>query len=162
MRVGFGYDVHRLVEGRRLVLGGVEIPHELGLLGHSDADVLLHAITDALLGAAALGDIGSHFPDTDPLWKDADSLSLLRRVNGLLLDHGFRPNNIDATVVIERPRLRPYVDAMRSNVAGCLDIEIVRVSVKATRGEGMGFAGREEGAAAYAVCTIDKDEEPMV
>ena len=158
MRIGFGYDVHRLVEGRRLILGGVEISHEFGLLGHSDADALLHAIADALLGAAALGDIGTHFPDTDPGWKDADSLSLLRRVNGLLNEHGFRPNNIDATVVIERPRLRPYVDAMRSNIAGCLSIEIERVSVKATRGEGMGFAGREEGAAASAVCTIGRVE----
>lgn len=154
IRVGFGYDVHRLVSGRRLVLGGVEIPHEAGLLGHSDADVLLHAVTDALLGAAALGDIGSHFPDTDPQWKNADSGSLLRQVSELLRHHGYRANNIDATVVIERPKLQPYVDVMRANVAACLGIGIDRVSVKATRGEGMGFAGREEGAAAYAVCTI--------
>lgn len=154
IRVGFGYDVHRLVEGRRLVIGGVTIPHDRGLLGHSDADVLLHAVTDALLGAAALGDIGAHFPDTDPQWKDADSLSLLRAVNALLRDRGYACNNVDATVVLERPKLRTYVDAMRSNVAECLEVDIDRISVKATRGEGMGFAGREEGAAAYAVCTI--------
>lgn len=157
MRIGFGYDVHRLVDGRRLVLGGVDIPHERGLLGHSDADVLLHAVTDALLGAAALGDIGSHFPDTDPEWKDADSRDLLRAVSRLLRERGFRPNNIDVTVVIERPKLRPYVDEMRSNIADCLDVGIDQVSVKATRGEGMGFAGREEGAAAYAVCTISEE-----
>ncbi len=158
IRVGFGYDVHPLVEGRRLVLGGVEIPHDRGLLGHSDADVLLHAITDALLGAAALGDIGSHFPDTDPRWKDADSRSLLRTASELLRDRGYLCRNIDATVVIEQPMLRPYVDEMRSNLADCLDIDLERISVKATRGEGMGFAGREEGAAAYAVCTITSAE----
>ena len=154
MRVGFGYDVHRLTEGRRLVLGGVEIPHERGLLGHSDADVLLHAVADALLGAAALGDIGTHFPDTDPAWKGADSRMLLREVRALLERGGYRCGNVDATVVIERPRLSPYVDAMRTNVAECLGVGADRISVKATRGEGMGFAGREEGAAAYAVCTI--------
>lgn len=154
IRVGFGYDVHRLVAGRRLVLGGVDVPYEAGLLGHSDADVLLHAITDGLLGAAALGDIGSHFPDTDQRWKDADSRTLLRQVGLLLGGRGYVVNNIDATVVIERPKLRPYVDVMRANVADCLGIEIDRVSVKATRGEGIGFAGRGEGAAAYAVCTI--------
>lgn len=160
IRVGFGYDVHRLVEGRRLILGGVDIPHERGLHGHSDADVLMHAVTDALLGAAALGDIGSHFPDTDPRWKDADSRALLRQVDGLLRTHGYRANNVDATILIERPKLQPYVDAMRGNVAECLGMGIERVSVKATRGEGMGFAGREEGAAAYAVCTIARLEAP--
>ena len=154
IRVGFGYDVHRLVSGRRLVLGGVDVPHEAGLLGHSDADVLLHAIVDALLGAAALGDIGSHFPDTDQRWKDADSRSLLRQVGLLLGARGYVVNNIDATVVLESPKLSPYVDVMRANIADCLEVEIDRVSVKATRGEGIGFAGRGEGAAAYAVCTI--------
>lgn len=154
MRVGFGYDVHRLVEGRRLVLGGIHIPHERGLLGHSDADVLLHALADALLGAAALGDIGTHFPDTDPAWKDADSRALLREVNALLEREGYRCGNVDATVVIERPKLRPYVDAMRMNIAECLGVGAQRISIKATTGEGIGFAGREEGAAAYAVCTI--------
>lgn len=154
MRIGFGYDVHRLQEGRRLVLGGVHVPHDHGLEGHSDADALLHAVADALLGAAALGDIGFHFPDSDARWKDADSRDLLREVVRLVDERGYRVNNVDATVVLERPKLRPYIDQMRANLALLLQVGEDRVSVKATRGEQMGFVGREEGAAAYAVCTI--------
>jgi 2-C-methyl-D-erythritol 2,4-cyclodiphosphate synthase len=154
MRIGFGYDVHRLQEGRRLVLGGVHVPHDRGLEGHSDADALLHAVADALLGAAALGDIGSHFPDSDNRWKDADSRDLLREVVRLVDERGYRVNNVDSTVVLERPKLRPYIDQMRANLALELQVGEDRVSVKATRGEKIGFVGREEGAAAYAVCTI--------
>lgn len=154
MRIGFGYDVHRLVEGRPLVLGGVTVPHDLGLLGHSDADVLLHAISDALLGAAALGDIGSHFPDTDEAWRGADSLELLRAVETRVREAGYRTGNVDATVVLERPKLRPHVEAMRLNVAEALEVERGAVSVKATTSERMGFVGTSEGAAAYAVCTL--------
>lgn len=159
IRVGFGYDVHRFAEGRPLVLGGVHIPHDSGLFGHSDADVLLHAVIDALLGAAALGDIGTHFPDTDPRWKNADSGQLLLDARRLVEEHGYLCGNVDATVVLERPKLRPHVDAMRANLAGGLGVDIGRVSVKATRGEGVGFVGREEGAAAYAVCTIVPAED---
>ena len=154
IRIGFGYDVHRFEKGRKLVLGGVEIPHDRGLLGHSDADVLLHAIADALLGAAALGDIGSHFPDTDPQWKDANSMELLSHVIDLLKEKGFRVGNVDATVVLEKPRLRDYIDSIRSRIAACLMVEVAGVSVKATTSESMGFVGVGEGAAAYAVCTI--------
>jgi 2-C-methyl-D-erythritol 2,4-cyclodiphosphate synthase len=154
MRVGFGYDAHRLVEGRPLVLGGVTIPHEMGLAGHSDADVLLHAIADALLGAAALGDLGAHFPDTDAEWAGADSQVLLRRVVDGVREEGFAPHNVDTTVLLERPKLRPHVDEMRGNVAGCLDLDRDRVSVKATTNEGMGAVGAGEGAVAHAVCTI--------
>ena len=154
MRIGFGYDVHRLVEGRPLVLGGVTIPHERGLLGHSDADVLLHAISDAVLGAAALGDIGTHFPDTDEAWRGADSLELLRVVEGRVREAGYRVGNVDATVVLERPKLRPHVDAMRANVADALGLAVGAVSVKATTSEQMGFVGTREGAAAYAVCAL--------
>lgn len=154
MRIGFGYDVHRLVEGRPLVLGGVTIPHERGLLGHSDADVLLHAISDAVLGAAALGDIGSHFPDTDEAWRGADSMELLRRIATLVRDAGYRLGNVDATVVLERPKLRPHIDAMRANIAEALGAELAEVSVKATTSEQMGFVGTREGAAAYAVCLL--------
>jgi 2-C-methyl-D-erythritol 2,4-cyclodiphosphate synthase len=151
---GIGYDCHRFADGRRLVLGGVEIPHERGLAGHSDADVLAHAIVDALLGAAALGDIGEHFPDTDERYRDADSLELLRVVVALLVASGFGIAHVDATVVIERPRLAPARERIRSELAGALGIELRHVSVKATRGEGMGFVGREEGVAALAVATL--------
>jgi len=154
IRTGIGYDVHRLAPGRRLVIGGVEIPHDRGLDGHSDADVLLHAVIDALLGAAALGDIGTHFPDTDPAWKGADSLDLLRATVDLLAASGWQPGNVDATVVLEAPKLRPYVEAMRTGVARATGLGVDAVSVKATTSEGMGFVGTGEGAAAYAVCTI--------
>jgi 2-C-methyl-D-erythritol 2,4-cyclodiphosphate synthase len=155
MRIGIGYDVHRLIAGRPLVLGGVRIDHELGLDGHSDADVLAHAIVDALLGAAALGDIGRHFPDTDPEWKGADSMKLLGGVVDLVAEAGYRVGNVDAVVVLQRPKLRPHIDAMRERLADVLGVAVGRVSVKATTGEGMGFAGREEGAAAHAVCLLE-------
>ena len=154
MRIGFGYDVHRLVEGRPLILGGVEVPHETGLAGHSDADVLLHAITDALLGAAALGDIGAHFPDTEAQWKDADSRMLLREVGRLIEEAGYRIANIDATVALQRPKLRPYLDAMRRAIAETLGLDVGQVSVKATTTERLGFVGQEAGAAASAVCLL--------
>lgn len=156
VRSGIGYDRHRLVEGRRLVLGGVEIPSERGLAGHSDADVLTHAIIDALLGAAALGDIGQHFPDTDEGYRDADSLELLRTAGGLLAEHGMAIVNVDATVVIERPAVAPFRDQIRALLADALGLEVERVSVKATRGEGMGFVGRGEGAACLAIATVEE------
>lgn len=155
-RIGTGYDVHKLVEGRKLILGGVEIPYEKGLLGHSDADVLLHAIMDALLGAAALGDIGLHFPDTDPAYAGADSLMLLRKVGGMLTNKGYVINNIDATVIAQRPKLRPYIEEMREKIAVNLGIPKDRVSVKATTEEHLGFTGRGEGISAQAVSSIDK------
>ena len=154
MRLGFGYDVHRLVEDRPLILGGVQIPHQMGLAGHSDADVLLHAVADALLGAAALGDLGAHFPDTEAQWEGADSQVLLQRVAQRVGDHGHAPHNVDATVLLERPTLRPHVDDMRANIAGALALDRGRVSVKATTTEGLGLVGREEGVAAQAICTI--------
>lgn len=154
MRIGFGYDVHRLVEGRPLILGGVEIPHETGLSGHSDADVLLHAIADALLGAAALGDIGVHFPDTDAAWEGADSVVLLERTVQAVREEGYEPHNVDATIVLERPKLRPYIESMRDNVASGLGVSRDRVSVKATTNEGLGAVGKEKGAEAHAVCMI--------
>ncbi len=154
MRVGVGYDAHRFVEGRPLILGGVEIPHPKGLSGHSDADVLLHAISDALLGAAALGDLGVHFPDTDPAWEGSDSQALLRRVVRSVEQAGYGPHNVDATVVLERPKLRPYIETMRENVAGCLEVGIDHISVKATTNEGLGAVGNEEGAVAHAVCSV--------
>ncbi len=152
---GLGYDCHRFQEGRRLVLGGIEIPHTHGLLGHSDADVLTHAIIDALLGAAALGDIGQHFPDTDERYRDADSIELLRAAVAVLDAAGRRIVHVDATVVIERPRLAEHRDAMRARLATAMGVELSQVSVKATRGEGMGFVGSGEGAAALAVATLD-------
>ena len=158
MRIGSGYDVHRLVEGRKLIVGGVEIPYEKGLLGHSDADVLLHAIADALLGAAALGDIGKHFPDTDPAYQGISSLTLLQRVGELLEDRLFFVENIDATIIAERPKFRPYIDAMRENIAKALRIPADRVSVKATTEEGLGFTGKGEGIAAQAVCLLASPE----
>lgn len=158
MRIGHGYDVHRLTENRKLILGGVEIPFEKGLLGHSDADVLLHAISDALLGAAALGDIGKLFPDNDPEYEDADSLILLKRVYEEVRKSGFYAENIDATVLCQRPKLRPYIDDMRKNIAGACGLEIGAVSVKATTEEGLGFTGSGEGIAAHAVCLLEKEE----
>ena len=153
-RIGQGYDVHRLTEGRKLILGGVDIPWERGLLGHSDADVLLHAIMDALLGAAALGDIGKLFPDTDERYAGADSLELLRRVAGRIEEAGYAVGNVDATVVAQKPRLSPYIDAMRANIADALGIETQRVSVKATTEEHLGFTGRGEGISAMAVALL--------
>ncbi len=157
IRVGIGYDVHRLTEGRKLILGGVEIPFEKGLLGHSDADVLLHAITDALFGAAALGDIGSHFPDTAPRWKGADSLTLLEACGRELAERGWRTVNVDAVIVAQKPRLLPYVPQMRENIARALGVTPEQVSVKGKTEEGLGFTGTEEGMAAHAVCLIGKD-----
>ena len=157
IRVGYGYDVHRLVEGRKLILGGVDIPFEKGLLGHSDADVLLHAITDALFGAAALGDIGSHFPDTDPRYKGADSLKLLEASGKELREQGWRISNIDSTIVAQRPKLLPHVPQMRENIARVLGLEVSQVSVKGKTEEGLGFTGTGEGMAVHAVCLIEKD-----
>jgi 2-C-methyl-D-erythritol 2,4-cyclodiphosphate synthase len=154
MRVGIGYDVHRLVPERPLILGGVRIPHDTGLDGHSDADVLLHAIADALLGAAALGDIGAHFPDTDPQWRGADSQQLLATVGQRVAEAGFRIANVDATVALQRPKLRPHIDAMRHNIARVLRLDLSQVSVKATTTERLGFVGVEAGAAAYAICAL--------
>jgi 2-C-methyl-D-erythritol 2,4-cyclodiphosphate synthase len=154
VRTGLGYDSHRLVPGRRLIIGGIQIDHEAGLDGHSDADVLTHAIIDALLGAAALGDIGEHFPDTDERYRDADSIGLLRATMELLGERGFEVVNVDATVVIEQPKLAPHREAIRASLAAAIGIELERVSVKATRGEGMGFVGRGEGAAALAIASL--------
>jgi 2-C-methyl-D-erythritol 2,4-cyclodiphosphate synthase len=156
MTVGLGYDCHRFARGRRLVLGGVEIPHTHGLLGHSDADVLTHAIIDALLGAAALGDIGQQFPDRDERFRDADSIGLLRSTVSLVRAAGFEVQHVDATVVIETPQLAAFREEIRATLASALDIEPGRVSVKATRGEGIGFVGRQEGAAALAVATLER------
>jgi 2-C-methyl-D-erythritol 2,4-cyclodiphosphate synthase len=153
---GIGYDCHRFVEGRRLILGGIEIPHTHGLLGHSDADVLTHAIIDALLGAAGLGDIGEHFPDTDERFSGANSVMLLRETVALLAADGFSVVHVDATVVLELPKLSPLREAIRENLAGALGVEMHHVSIKATRGEGMGFIGRGEGAAALAVATVQR------
>ncbi len=150
-RVGIGYDVHQLIEGRPLILGGITIPHSLGLAGHSDADVLLHAISDALLGAAALGDIGVHFPDSDDKWKGANSRELLRSVNMLLSRDGYHVVNVDATVALERPKIRTYIDRMRQVISEDLGIQVSQVSVKATTSEGLGMVGHEEGVAAWAV-----------
>lgn len=156
MRIGHGYDVHRLVRGRRLILGGVDIPHETGLLGHSDADVLTHAVMDALLGAAALGDIGHLFPDNDPAFAGADSLALLREVTARLHAEGYAVGNIDCTVLAQAPKLAPHIAQMRRNLAGCLDIGTDCVSIKATTEEGLGFTGAREGIAAHAVVLIEK------
>lgn len=156
IRIGHGYDVHKLAEDRKLILGGVEIPYEKGLLGHSDADVLLHAICDALLGAAALGDIGKLFPDTDETYKDADSLQLLRKVTVKLESSGYRTVNLDATIIAEAPKLSPYIQKMREKIAFTLRIDTESVSVKATTEEGLGFSGEKLGIAAHAVCLIEK------
>ncbi|MBQ6095537.1 MAG: 2-C-methyl-D-erythritol 2,4-cyclodiphosphate synthase [Lachnospiraceae bacterium] len=154
MRVGMGYDVHRLVPERDLIIGGVKIPYEKGLLGHSDADVLLHAISDALLGAAALGDIGKHFPDTDPAYKGISSLLLLEKVGEMLSDKGFLIENIDATIIAQAPKMRPYIDAMRENIAKALQIDVSVVNVKATTEEGLGFTGSGEGISSQAICLL--------
>lgn len=154
MRAGIGYDVHRLVEGRKLILGGVEIPYEKGLLGHSDADVLLHAIMDALLGAGALGDIGQHFPDKDPAYEGISSLELLRKVGEILDDNQYVIENIDAVVIAQRPKLMPYIPQMRQNIADTLGLDLDRVSVKATTEEGLGFTGSGEGISSQAVCML--------
>ena len=159
MRIGQGYDVHKLVSSRPLILGGVTIPHTLGLLGHSDADVLLHAITDALLGAAALGDIGLHFPDTDEAYRGADSLELLTVAYEKVRDKGYVLGNLDATILAQKPKLRPYIDEMRKNIAGALDVDIDQVNIKATTEEGLGFTGREEGIAAQAVVLLEERDE---
>lgn len=156
MRVGLGYDVHKLVEGRDLILGGVAIPYEKGLLGHSDADVLVHAIMDALLGAAALGDIGKHFPDTDPAYKGADSLKLLEHVGTLLDEHLYVIENIDATIIAQRPKMAPHIPTMRENVARVLGIDVEQVNIKATTEEGLGFTGQGEGISSQAICAIEK------
>lgn len=161
IRTGIGYDCHRFAAGRRLVLGGVELPAELGLEGHSDADVLTHAIIDALLGAAALGDIGQHFPDTDPRYAGANSIELLREVGAMLDGRGITVGNVDATVVIEEPRLVPFVEQMAANLAGALAIAPEQVNLKATRGEGMGFVGRGEGAVALAVATVTSGADEL-
>ena len=159
MRIGMGYDVHRLTEGRKMVVGGVEIPYEKGLLGYSDADVLLHAIMDALLGAAALGDIGKHFPDTDPAYKGISSIKLLERVGGLLEEHLFLIENIDATIIAQAPKMRPHIDTMRQNIAEALRIEISQINVKATTEEGLGFTGNGEGISAQAICMLTSPAE---
>ncbi|MCG8345651.1 MAG: 2-C-methyl-D-erythritol 2,4-cyclodiphosphate synthase [Chlorobiales bacterium] len=156
MRVGIGIDIHQFTEQRKLIVGGVEIPHSKGLKGHSDADVLLHAISDALLGAAALGDIGKHFPDTSPEFKDIDSKILLRHVGKLIADEGYSIENIDSMLLMERPKIAPYIMAMRKNIAQCLGIDVGRVAVKATTNEKLGYVGREEGVCAHAICLISE------
>lgn len=159
MRVGMGYDVHRLVEGRKLILGGVEIPWNLGLLGHSDADVLVHAIMDALLGAAALGDIGKHFPDTDPQYAGISSIVLLEKVGAFLKEKGYEIINIDATIIAQKPKLLPYISSMRENMAKALEIEVDQINVKATTEEGLGFTGNLEGISSQAICGIRNMEK---
>ena len=156
MRIGHGYDVHRLVEGRDLILGGVKMEHNLGLLGHSDADVLLHAVSDALLGAAGLGDIGKHFPDTDPQYKGADSLKLLEIVAQKVSEAGYRVSNIDVTMIAQKPKLRPYIEQMERNIADAVGIDALRVNVKATTEESLGFTGEEKGMACHAVCLLEE------
>ena len=156
MRVGMGYDVHKLTEGRKLILGGVEIPYEKGLLGHSDADVLVHAVMDALLGAAALGDIGKHFPDTDPQYKGISSIRLLEHVGKLMDGEGYVIENIDATIIAQRPKMRPYIDQMRENMANALGIETDQINVKATTEEGLGLPGSGEGISSQAICAVEK------
>ena len=162
MRVGMGYDVHKLVEGRKLILGGVEIPYEKGLLGHSDADVMLHAVMDALLGAAALGDIGLHFPDTDPKYKGASSIKLLEHVGRLLEENGYVIENIDATIIAQRPKMRPHIDQMRENMAKALKIDVDQINVKATTEEGLGFTGSGEGISSQAICALTTIYESSV
>lgn len=154
MRIGHGYDVHKFKEGRKLVIGGVTIPYEFGLDGHSDADVLLHAVCDALLGAAALGDIGKHFPDTDEKYKGIDSRKLLSQVYSLIHENGYEVENIDCTVIAQKPKLSPYIENMRAEIAGCVQTDISSVNVKATTEEGLGFTGRLEGISAHAVCIL--------
>ncbi len=162
MRVGMGYDVHRLVENRKLIIGGVEIPHNLGLLGHSDADVLLHAIMDALLGAAALGDIGKHFPDTEEQYEGVSSIKLLERVNELITEKGYLVENIDATIIAQKPKMRPHIEQMEQNIATSLQIDVSQVNIKATTEEGLGFTGVEEGISAHAICALTTIYESSV
>ncbi len=159
-RIGFGYDVHRLVKGRALIIGGCQIPHERGLLGHSDADVLTHAIIDAILGALAKGDIGKHFPDTDPAYEGADSLLLLERVMKSVREDGYRVNNVDSTVVAQEPKLAPHIEEMKRNIAGVLELQSGQVSIKASTTEGLGPAGRREGIEAYAVVSLIGGNDP--
>lgn len=156
MRIGMGYDVHRLVEGRKLILGGVEIPYERGLLGHSDADVLLHAIMDALLGAAALGDIGKHFPDTDENYKGISSIELLKHVGNLLAKHNYKIGNIDSTIIAQKPKMAPHIPTMRKNIADSLNIDIDQINIKATTEEGLGFTGEGLGISSQAICLLYK------
>ena len=156
LRIGQGYDVHRLVENRKLIIGGVEIPHSLGLLGHSDADVLLHAISDALLGAAAKGDIGKHFPDTDEKFREADSLMLLKEVVRIIGEDGYKTVNVDATIIAQKPKMAPFIEKMRENIASAVGIDKDFINVKATTEEGLGFTGTEQGIAATAICLIEK------
>ena len=156
MRVGMGYDVHKLTEGRKLILGGVDIPWEKGLLGHSDADVLIHAVMDALLGAAALGDIGKHFPDTDPKYKGVSSMILLEHVYHLMDEKGYKIGNIDSTILAEKPKMAPYIQKMRENIASILHCNVDKISIKATRGEKLGFVGNEEGILSMAVCLLEE------
>ena len=155
MRIGMGYDVHKLTEGRDMILGGVKIPWEKGLLGHSDADVLIHAVMDALLGAAASGDIGKHFPDTDPQYKGISSILLLEHVGKLIRDHGYQIENIDAVIIAQRPKMAPYIQQMRTNMAAALDISVDQLNIKATTEEGLGFTGHEEGISSHAVCLLN-------
>ena len=162
MRVGMGYDVHKLVEGRDLILGGVKIPHTLGLLGHSDADVLLHAVMDALLGAAALGDIGKHFPDTDPQYKGISSIKLLEHVTKLIEEKGYIVENIDATIIAQKPKMRPYIEEMEKNIATALHIDVSQINVKATTEEGLGFTGAEQGISSQAICALTTIYESSV
>lgn len=156
MRVGLGYDVHKLVEGRKLIMGGVNVPHETGLLGHSDADVLVHAIMDSMLGALALGDIGKHFPDTDERYKGADSIELLRYVNNLIIEKGYTIGNIDATIIAQAPKMAPHIQSMRENIANALNTNLDRINVKATTEEGLGFTGTKQGIASQSICLLVK------
>lgn len=155
MRIGLGYDVHRLVEGRDLIIGGVKIPYEKGLLGHSDADVLLHAIMDSLLGASALGDIGKHFPDTDEKYKGISSIRLLEEVGKLLLNNGYSINNIDSTIIAQKPKMAPFIQQMRENIANALNIDLMQINVKATTEEGLGFTGNGEGISSQSICLLE-------
>lgn len=156
MRIGLGYDVHKLIEGRPLIIGGVNVPHEKGLLGHSDADVLIHAVMDGMLGALALGDIGKHFPDTDDEYKGADSMKLLKCVNDLIEAKGYEINNIDSIIIAQSPKMAPHIEKMRRNIADVLNTNIDNISVKATTEEGLGFTGRKEGIAAQSICLLNK------
>ena len=157
MRIGLGYDVHKLVTDRKLILGGVEIPYEYGFLGHSDADVLLHAIMDSLLGASALGDIGKHFPDTDPKYKGISSIALLKEVGKLLYENGYKISNIDSTIIAQKPKMAPHIQLMRKNIANALNIDIDQINVKATTEEGLGFTGEELGISSQSICLLYKD-----
>ena len=157
IRIGHGYDVHRLTDGRKLIIGGVRIPYKKGLLGHSDADVLVHAVMDSMLGALALGDIGKHFPDTSPEYKDADSISLLEKVSEIISENGYAVGNIDSTIICQSPKLAPYIEQMRENIASALNCEMSRISVKATTEERLGFTGSGDGIAAHSVCILQKE-----